>query len=708
METEDGTSNGDNGEWAGSDRRLDSEDVDNWGRIQGGNDVAEDGEEDRGLKDEAVNNGVMIEGGNGIVEGEEVWGLKEAVNNEVAIEVGNGVAEGEEVRGLKHEAVNNGVTLEGGNGVAESKEVWGLKNETVNTGLAVEGGNGVAEGEEVQDLKNETVNNMAIEGGNGVAEGEEVWVLKNEVINSGVAIADGNGVAEDGEVSGSNTEAANVGVAISDGNGVAEGGEVWGSKNEAVNNEVVIADGNVVAYSGEVQDSKNEAVNNEMVIADGNGVTEGEEVHCLKNGTVDNVVAIADGFGVVEGYSGAIECFRTYKRRKHVKSSSEFKVQEDSKQPMEAASHLSDQAVKRPCDLPVGNTSKDYSRDNWGNIVLKHLYHSLGNDNGSMEWCIREALMSRPKISCATTMTVGPAETLKIDKDGQESSLQLECLFYRLQSEANGHANVMHNGFSGESDGRGATESCQCVFRDILASEKFSSLCKVLLENFQGMKPDSVFDFSVVNSRMKGRAYEQSPTLFLSDVQQVWQKLQNTGNQIVAIAKSLSNMSKASFYEQVGISVQSSFEDEKQVEFISHMKPEQTVECVTYKVGSCRHCGDKADGTDCLVCDSCEEMYHLSCIEPAVKEIPRKSWFCANCTASGIGCRHENCVVCERLNVPKTLDDVVGEKSIPTNEETLNELKRTQIVLMMGFKFPQVGESHLTAKFVKWWWMVKK
>lgn len=112
-------------------------------------------------------------------------------------------------------------------------------------------------------------------------------------------------------------------------------------------------------------------------------------------------------------------------------------------------------------------------------------------------------------------------KTCKIDKDGQECSSQLECLFYRLQSEASGHANVVQNGFSNELDGCGTTGRCQRVFHDILASEKFSSLCKVLLENFQGMKPESVFDFSVINSRMKGQAYEQSPTLFLSDVQQV-------------------------------------------------------------------------------------------------------------------------------------------------------------------------------------------
>ena len=88
-------------------------------------------------------------------------------------------------------------------------------------------------------------------------------------------------------------------------------------------------------HSGEVHGSKNGAVNNEGVIADGNGVTEGQEDHCLKNETVNNVVANAD-----EGNSGAVECFQTYKRRKHAKSSSEFKVQENSRKHMGAASQL--------------------------------------------------------------------------------------------------------------------------------------------------------------------------------------------------------------------------------------------------------------------------------------------------------------------------------------------------------------------------------
>lgn len=51
-------------------------------------------------------------------------------------------------------------------------------------------------------------------------------------------------------------------------------------------------------------------------------------------------------------------------------------------------------------------------------------------------------------------------------------------------------------------------------------------------------------------------------------------------------------------------------------------------------------------------------MYHVSCIQPAVKEIPPRSWYCANCTAKGIESPHDNCVVCERLNAPRAPMDV--------------------------------------------------
>ena len=48
---------------------------------------------------------------------------------------------------------------------------------------------------------------------------------------------------------------------------------------------------------------------------------------------------------------------------------------------------------------------------------------------------------------------------------------------------------------------------------------------------------------------------------------------------------------------------------------------EQGEDCSADRACTCRRCGDKVGGRDCLVCDSCEEMYHVSCIKPVVKEI---------------------------------------------------------------------------------------
>lgn len=63
-------------------------------------------------------------------------------------------------------------------------------------------------------------------------------------------------------------------------------------------------------------------------------------------------------------------------------------------------------------------------------------------------------------------------------------------------------------------------------------------------------------------------------------------------------------------------------------------KPEQTEACSLYKVCSCRKCGAEAEGRRSLICDWCEAMYHVSCIEPPIQKIPA-SWYCAACSTDG-------------------------------------------------------------------------
>ena len=109
----------------------------------------------------------------------------------------------------------------------------------------------------------------------------------------------------------------------------------------------------------------------------------------------------------------------------------------------------------------------------------------------------------------------------KIEKDGKGCSSQSEGINHRIQNEADGHAGAMSDKCSSESKVQGVTEMCHHLLCKIVASEKFSSMQKLLCENFQGVKPESVCDFSVLNLRIEEGAYEQSPALFLSDIQQV-------------------------------------------------------------------------------------------------------------------------------------------------------------------------------------------
>lgn len=210
------------------------------------------------------------------------------------------------------------------------------------------------------------------------------------------------------------------------------------------------------------------------------------------------------------------------------------------------------------------------------------------------------------------------------------------------------------------------TDLCGRVFHDIVMSEKFTQLCDLLWKNFEGVKVDSLQDIHRINLKMKEGAYEKSPMLFHSDMQKVWEHFRKVGAEINSLSKSLMDKSKDSFSHQFSKSD-------------IHTKLEQMEACGVPKACTCQQCGEKAEGRDYLVCDSCEEMYHISCIEPAVEEIPTKSWYCINCVAIGIESPHDNCVVCEKLNARVDHEDVSMEF-----EENSNGLPNYEIELRNG------------------------
>ncbi|XP_061972030.1 PHD finger protein EHD3-like [Populus nigra] len=384
-----------------------------------------------------------------------------------------------------------------------------------------------------------------------------------------------------------------------------------------------------------------------------------------------NMEAMDNGFGNDGGdaSSGGSEGFRTYKRRRNMRSSSDSKGQEDGKCFMEAASRLSDQTIKvddsrghRCGNHASMNHLNDVSQRQWRKFVLDHMYQSLSNDENGIQGCLRGALMM--------------AESGYYNAD---KSPLMGQMANGTHSTAKGHAGVLSNGALDESRHHSVPELCQHAFLSILLSEKFTSLCKLLFENFQGMKTGSILSLSFIDRRMKDGAYDHSPMLFCEDIEQFWRKLQGFGAELISLSKSLSDISKTCCNERVGGSVRCIFEDEKHGFCTkgsdSHGQPEQKDACCVYRVCSCRRCGEKADGRDCLVCDSCEEMYHVSCIEPAVKEIPPKSWYCDNCAASGMGSIHENCVACERLNCPRTQINQAGDEIGLSTQEPFNDFE---------------------------------
>ncbi|GAV80554.1 PHD domain-containing protein [Cephalotus follicularis] len=372
----------------------------------------------------------------------------------------------------------------------------------------------------------------------------------------------------------------------------------------------------------------------------GDGMKSIDAGYCSKGEALPNGLNDAG-----EGSSGASEGLRTYKRRKQAMSCSDSKDHEDGRTSTDAASKMADQI-------------------RWRNVVLEHIYQSLSDEEGGIQGCIRDALVFHLETDCTATVK----ESYTSDEDKHKSSSQTMRMHNGFpngsQFAAKGHVDLLPNGPLLASNYCTVTAKCQRAFFNIVISENFTLLCKLLFENFQGTRADSLFDLKVINSRMKDGSYEHSPMLFSTDIQTVWKKLQDIGTEMTSLAKNLSDMS-TNFYNEQFCSR----------EFDINAKQEQTEGCGVDNVCTCRHCGEKADGKDCLVCDSCEEIYHVSCIEPAVKKIPSKSWYCASCTANGIGSPHENCVVCERLNAPGTTMDQGGNEFGPANEEILNDGK---------------------------------
>lgn len=103
----------------------------------------------------------------------------------------------------------------------------------------------------------------------------------------------------------------------------------------------------------------------------------------------------------------------------------------------------------------------------------------------------------------------------------QSCSSSSHSLFKGFHKEASGKVGVSSNEHLDSLSHHSITEMCHHTCVDILKSETFTSLCKLLFENFHEIKIDRFFDFTLINSRIKAGVYNHCPWLLLSDVQQV-------------------------------------------------------------------------------------------------------------------------------------------------------------------------------------------
>ncbi|KAL8166140.1 hypothetical protein V2J09_007639 [Rumex salicifolius] len=381
----------------------------------------------------------------------------------------------------------------------------------------------------------------------------------------------------------------------------------------------------------------------------------------------------------------------TYKRKKCGESSSEPKLAQLEKLVNKSISQSEDKMVEEILDIGLQkksceqvccpkmkchsllNGSGDFSYQHWKS-TLQDLSHPVTSDQGGMtgvEACIRDALCSVQQMDYSKASIDYAMEG---QCHAQQATETKRCL-----NNIEGNSVLPSNESSSNLNNFTVTRQCQRGLFRLVMSEKFKSFCKLLSENFQG-----------VNTRMKEGAYEQAPALFASDIQELWKKVHVIGTEMITIAKSLSDLSRLFCREMVrGGSMENGKSDVENKEFLPCFdwadRREQS-NGSTSKAMTCRQCEKKSDGRDCLVCDSCEEIFHVSCIKPAVTEIPYSNWYCAKCTALGNACPHESCVVCERLNVTTRSYEFEDEKIPDELEQSSGCIVENGIQIYRGNK----------------------
>ncbi|XP_076920801.1 PHD finger protein EHD3-like [Bidens hawaiensis] len=322
-------------------------------------------------------------------------------------------------------------------------------------------------------------------------------------------------------------------------------------------------------------------------------------------------------------------------------------------------------------------------------------------------------------------------------------------------------SHVMLCGWLKQSEGSTSSELCSDALSNILNSDKFSELCGLLLKNLGVANVKQVLDIDAISSMIKNGAYETSPLLYLKDIQQVWTKLQQVGSDIITLANNLSHKSRAHYnkvnlnkltnrpinepnvqvrlhsrivrlygnkrntHEQIYIIMNGHDHTNKKTSFanrscsfgsftslqLQSQTPcsfitffQQFTKQPTSEAHVCHECGEKADVFNCLVCDSCEDIYHLPCIGLLDTAVPPLSWYCTRCVSNGVESPHNNCMVCEKLNT-STSTPLVNRVPTTNQSHVTNENQSSNICFMckaevkMGDEFRKCEHLQCGHKF---------
>ncbi|KAK9067395.1 hypothetical protein SSX86_014723 [Deinandra increscens subsp. villosa] len=284
------------------------------------------------------------------------------------------------------------------------------------------------------------------------------------------------------------------------------------------------------------------------------------------------------------------------------------------------------------------------------NIVLPQMHQTLNGHGG----CLQDALVTYPETSCKLFLLQRSVDNVEISDNQTHNSAQQP-------------SHVFSSGLLQQSERSTDSELCWCALSATLNSDKFSELRSLFLKNFGVVSVNRVLNVDAISSKLNKGAYETSPMLYLKDIQQVWTKLQQVGNEMVKLANSLSDNSRA-HYEQVHHN-KHTYLNTNHSPFLT-FRQQFVREPRTTEARGCRGCGEKVDAENYLVCDSCEDIYHFSCTELVDTPIPPESWYCARCDSNGIGSPdspHDSCVVCEKL---KSAASVPLLNSVPTNNQS--------------------------------------